>query len=65
MFTFLEIRLKEKHITKRQLSKFLNVSYDTIINKFRGKTDWWRNECEQIKNEFFPEYSIDDLFKKD
>lgn len=65
MFTFLEIQLKKKNVTKKELSDYLGISYDTVIKKFNGTSDWWRDECEKIRDKYFPEFSLDELFKKD
>lgn len=65
MFIKLEMELKRKNITKKQLAEFLGVSYDTIIKKIKGESDFWREECQKIVDEFFPEMTIDDLFIKE
>lgn len=65
MFLKLELELKRKNITKKQLADFLGISYDTIIKKINGESDFWREECQKIVDNFFPEYTIDDLFKKE
>lgn len=65
MYSNLELEMKRKKITKKQIADCISVTYDTVLKKFCGKTDWWREECEKIRDEFFPNMTIDDLFKKE
>lgn len=65
MYPRLELEMKRKGITKKQVADCISVSYDTVIKKFSGKNDWWREEMEKIIHTFFPTFKIDDLFKKE
>ncbi len=65
MYSNLELEMRRKNITKKQIADCISVSYDTVIKKFSGKYDWWRQECEKIRDEFFSDMTIDYLFKKE
>lgn len=65
MYPVLEFLMKKNNITKEQIAEFLNSGYSTILNKFSGKNEWKYGECEKIKEHYFPEYKIEDLFKKE
>jgi predicted transcriptional regulator len=45
----LEARLKEKNITKEDLSKGLNMSYTSLQQRVKGRTDFKLGEIKKIK----------------
>jgi predicted transcriptional regulator len=45
----LEARLKEKNITKQELSKGLDMSYTSLQQRVRGRTDFKLGEIKKIK----------------
>lgn len=66
MFENLVSEMARKKITMMDLSKDeeLNLSYTTLRNKFNGITDWLRKEMWIIKKKYFPDKTIEYLFKK-
>lgn len=65
MFENLRAEMARKCLTMADLStdKDLDLSYETIRNKFNGKTEWLRSEMFKIQNKYFPDKSIEYLFK--
>lgn len=66
MFENLKAEMARKTITMSDLSidKELNLSYETIRNKFSGKTEWTKREMFLIKRKYFPDKSIEYLFEQ-
>lgn len=66
MFENLKAEMSRKNITIMDLSrdKELNLSYETLRNKFSGKTEWNKREMWIIKKNFFPDKSIEYLFEQ-
>ncbi len=66
MFENLKAEMARKTITMADLSidKELNLSYETIRNKFLGKTEWNKREMWLIKKKYFPEKTIEYLFEQ-
>lgn len=64
MFENLKAEMARKAITMADLAidKELNLSYETIRNKFSGKTEWNNREMRLIKQKYFPDKTIDYLF---
>lgn len=66
MFENLKAEMARLGITIMDLSKDkeLDLSYETLRNKFLGKTEWVRKEMWLLKRKYFPEKTIEYLFKK-
>ena len=66
MFNNLKAEMARIVLTMADLSidKELGLSYETIRNKFNGKTEWSRNEMFLIKKKYFPDKSIEYLFEQ-
>lgn len=68
MFDNLLAEMSRKHLTIMDLSKErdkeLNLSYETLRNKFSGKTEWNKREMWHIKKKYFPNKSIEYLFEQ-
>ena len=66
MFENLKAEMSRKNITIMDLSKDkeLNLSYETLRNKFLEKTEWNKREMWIIKKNFFPNKSIEYLFEQ-
>ncbi len=64
MFENLKAELSRKDITITTLSHDvdLNLSYETLRNKFSRKTEWTRREMFLIKKKYFPDKSLEYLF---
>ena len=57
--------MARKNLTIMDFSKDkeLDLSYETLRNKFGGKTDWLRSEMFIIKNNYFPDKTVEYLFE--
>lgn len=64
MFPNLRAEMARKGITTKDLSSCLGCSPKTVLNKFSGKSEFTRVELFKIKNEFFPDLTIEYLFQK-
>lgn len=66
MFENLNAEMARQSLTIKDIEKDkkLNLSYPTLRSKFKGKTQWKRNEMFHIKREYFPNKSIEYLFEQ-
>ncbi|HHX63135.1 MAG TPA: hypothetical protein GX707_20855 [Epulopiscium sp.] len=62
MFPNLRAEMARKNIKNTDIAKELTVTYDSISNKNRGKTEYSLSEVLKIRNVFFPGMSLDYLF---
>lgn len=64
MFENLKAEMARKDITIKDLSKDeeLDLAYETLRNKFSGKTEWNKKEMFLLKKKYFPEKTIEYLF---
>lgn len=52
-------------IKKRAIASAISVSDRTLNNKMRGITEFTWPEVSKIRNTFFPDLSVDELFKEE
>ena len=52
-------------IKKRAIANAISVSDRTLNNKMRGITEFTWPEVRKIRNTFFPDLSVDELFKEE
>lgn len=64
MFHNLEAEMARKELTKLDIQKRIGLSQSTFYSKSNGKNEFTLLEAQQIKNEFFPECSLDYLFER-
>ncbi|MCI8759749.1 MAG: hypothetical protein HFJ34_01255 [Clostridia bacterium] len=66
MFENLKAEMARKDLTIMDFSKDkeLNLSYETLRNKFLGKTEWNKREMWIIRKNYFKEKSIEYLFEQ-
>lgn len=62
MYRKLIAKIYEKNIAKQDIAKSIGVNYNTILAKLNGKQPFKLDEAFKIRNYYFPEQSIDDLF---
>lgn len=62
IYPLLEKAMKEKGIKRKDLAKLLKVRYATIIDKLKGRSAFTYDEALKIKDTFFHEYDIEELF---
>lgn len=65
MYKNLEAEMARKRITRNDISTILGVRYATVIEKLNGKYDFKLKEAFVIKEEMFPDLSIEYLFEKE
>lgn len=64
MYGNLYIEMKKKDVSQADISKRLGITSRAMSNKIRGKTDFTTSEMFTIKNEFFPDKTLEYLFTK-
>ncbi len=66
MFENLKAEMGRANISIMDFSKDedLDLSYETLRNKFSGKTEWNKREMWLIKKKYFPNCSIEYLFEQ-
>lgn len=66
MFENLKAEMSRKNLTIMDLSRDedLDLSYETLRNKFSGKTEWNKREMFLIKKKYFPDKTIEYLFEQ-
>lgn len=64
-YSKLEKAMAEMGVTKVDIAKKLKLRYATVIDKFKGKSRFTYDEARDIKNEFFSEFNLEDLFEED
>lgn len=63
MFPNLRAEMARENIKPANISSTLDITYDSVINKLNGKTDFTRAEIFKIRDVFFPDLTLDYLFK--
>lgn len=65
MFENLKAEMGRHGITMLDFSKNkkLDLSYETIRNKFSGKTEWTRKEMFIIQQDYFKDKTLEYLFR--
>ena len=64
MFKNLLAEMARRDINNLDLSRLLNLTPNTISRKMTGKSEFTRKEMFTIKNNFFPELTIEYLFQE-
>lgn len=66
MFENLKAEMARKNLSIMDLSKDkeLDLSYETLRNKFSGKTEWNKREMFLLKKKYFKDKSIEYLFEQ-
>lgn len=66
MFENLKAEMGRKDVTMLDISKNpkMNLSYESVRNKFFGKTEWTRKEMFIIQEDFFPDKTLEYLFNQ-
>ena len=57
-------QMKERKISQLELARTLGISNVSVAHKLRGKTDFTLTEIFKIRDTYFPERTIEWLFKK-
>lgn len=64
MFPNLIVEMKRSRVTQTKVAEVLGITNTAVSNKMKGKTEWTLLEMCKIKQSFFPELTLDDLFLK-
>ncbi len=66
MFENLKAEMSRKDLTMMDFSKDteLGLSYETLRNKFLGKTEWNKREMFLLKKKYFKDKTIEYLFEQ-
>lgn len=66
MFENLKAEMARKDLTIMDFSKDkeLDLSYETLRNKFSGRTEWNKREMWLIKKKYFKDKTIEYLFEQ-
>ena len=62
MFTNLEAEMARYKITQNEIAKILGITPTTLSFKLNGKSSLSLKECVEIKNQAFPDKTLDYLF---
>ena len=63
MYKNLEAEMARLGISRKDISRLLNVRYATIIWKLNGKSRFFYDEAIAIKKTFFPTSNVEYLFE--
>ena len=61
----LEKEMKRRKITKGALAQIIGVNYRTFYNKWHGLTPFTWPEVCRIRDVFFPDMTLEELFATD
>lgn len=64
MYTALKSRMAIESVTIEQVAKLLNLHRNTVRAKIEGKSKFYIDELQQIRDKFFPSVSLDELAQK-
>lgn len=56
--------IKDSNKTQGEIAKALNISMQAFSYKINGKKEFKANEMFVIRDKFFPEMSVDELFAR-
>lgn len=57
--------MAKQKVTKRDLSDLLGVHWNSITNKISGESDFSVTEAIKIRDRYFPEWEIENLFRRE
>ena len=64
VYPYLEASMDEKDVKVGEIARLLGVRYATVTDKMKGRRPITLEEAKRIRNKFFPEKSLDDLFER-
>lgn len=64
MYTELKARMAIESVTIEEIAKLLNLHRNTVRAKIEGKSKFYIDELQKIRDTFFPETSLDQLAQK-
>ena len=57
--------MAKQKITKRDLSDLLGIHWNSITNKISGESDFSVTEAIKSRDKYFPEWEIENLFRRE
>ena len=57
--------MAKQKVTKRDLSDLLGVHWNSITNKISRESDFSVTEAIKIRDRYFPEWEIENLFRRE
>lgn len=64
MFPNLITEMKRNHVTQAKVAEVIGITKTAVNNKMYGRSEWTLFEMCKIKQTFFPDLTLDDLFLK-
>ncbi len=64
MYTELKARMAVESVTIEEIAKLLNLHRNTVRAKIEGKSKFYIDELQQIRDKFFPDMTLDQLAQK-
>ncbi len=64
MLANLRAEMVRNGVPPKKIAEFLNVRYQTVIDKLNGKYTFSFDDALAIKKEFFPDKELEYLFEK-
>lgn len=65
MYIFLEGLLKQEKVTRQMIADKLDLKISTVSGKLNDSSKLKFCEAKKIRDSFFPDYSLDYLFRVD
>lgn len=65
MYPNLNAEISRKGLKKKDLAKTLNIFDTTLYRKLKGEIPITIKECKFIRNEHFPQFTIEYLFAEE
>ena len=65
MYNNLKAEMTRKGFTAIDLSDELDINVKSVYSKLNGKSDFYKSECDLIKERFFNDLDFEYLFKKE
>lgn len=57
--------LAKKKITNTSIARLLNIHLNSVSNKLHGDSSFTVDEAIKIRDEYFPDADLSELFQKD
>lgn len=63
MYPALRKEMKERKVRGKDIARLLGFAEMSVSNKMTGVTPWRLNEAFMVRDEFFPDLTVDYLFQ--
>lgn len=57
--------MAKKGIRKTEIARLLGIHWNSVANKLEGKTAFSVDEAIKIQDTFFPDWKIEELFRRE